>query len=434
MATNPPTPKMAYLVKTFPRLSETFILNEILGLERLGIQIGIFSLRRPAAEPRHADVSEVKAPVTYVPSLRWKFWPGALSLLIFSHLVLFLKETRRYLAVARFYFRVKGNSRFEDFLQAAYLARALRRSEITHLHAHFANTPTTVAELVHRLTGIRFSFTAHAKDIYLTAPAELSRKIQTAEAVLTCTEHNRQYLAGLAPEGATVHLAYHGVDVMRFGTLPRATAMKHNQPPLILSVGRFCEKKGLEYLIQACRLLVDRGYSFSCQIVGYGELQSKFERMIVDLGLQKYVSLPGRMNQDQLADLYQQAGMFVLPCLITDRGDRDGIPNVLFEAMVSAVPVVSTDISGISELVEHAQNGLLVEQRNTDALADAMELLLLRSDLRRRLAGNGRETVLRRFTLQASAQHVYRVLSKVVGITNRSTIPVSTATTGASLA
>lgn len=431
MASASPNPRVAYLLKTYPRLSETFILNEILGLEELGMPIAIFSLRRPAAEPVHAGVREVKSSVTYIASLSWKFWPAALSVLVFSHLVLFLTETRRYLAAARFYFRVKGSSRFEDFLQAACLARALRSSGITHVHAHFANTPTMVAEIAHRLTGIPFSFTAHAKDIYLTPPAELSRKIASAKCVLTCTAHNRRYLAELAPGGAPIHLAYHGVDVFLFGAVPRSVSTGAEEPPLVLSVGRFCEKKGMEYLIQACRLLVDRGHCFRCQIVGYGELHSKLERMIVDLGLQKHVSLPGRMTQEQLAALYQQASIFVLPCLVTDHGDRDGIPNVLVEAMVSALPVISTDVSGISELVEHGRNGLLVRERDGNALAQAMEFLLLRPDRGKRLAQNGRETVLSRFTLRASALRVYRILAKVAGVTNESAARLAAATKGA---
>ena len=408
--------KVAYLLKTFPRLSETFVLNEILGLESLGMPLTIFSLRWPAAEPQHPAFSKLKSPVNYVPSLNWKFWPRALWLLLLSHLVLFLTETRRYLAAAKFYFHSKGTSRFEDFLQSAFLARALRRNQITHLHAHFANVPATVAELVSRLTEIPFSFTAHAKDIYLIPPAELARKIASAQCVLTCTEHNQRYLAGLIPAGAPVHLAYHGIDTNRFSNQPRPLLPLTAQPPCILSVGRFCEKKGLEYLIQACGRLVDHGFSFQCRIVGYGELQKKLESMIVDLGLQQYVCLPGRMTQDQLADSYRQASIFVLPCLVTEQGDRDGIPNVLLEAMASGVPVISTDVSGISELVEHTHNGLLVEPRNADALAEAMVRLLLRSDLRRRLAHNGRETVLRRFTLEASAQHVHRILSAVSGM------------------
>ena len=431
MASGPQKPKVAYLLKTFPRLSETFILNEILGLEKLGMQIDIFSLRKPASEPLHADVAKVKSSVTYIPSLNWKFWPRALGLLVISHIVLFFEETRRYIAATKFYFRRKGTSRFEDFLQAAHLARVLRRSKITHLHAHFANTPTMVAEVVHALTGIPFSFTAHAKDIYLTPRVELARRIESAVCVLTCTGHNLRYLAELAPKEASVHLVYHGVDVNRFRTVQRPASTASGTPPLILSVGRFCKKKGFEYLIRACRTLVDHGHHFRCHIVGYGELQSELEMMILDFDLQRHVLLPGRMTQDQLAMLYQQASMFVLPCLVTDQGDRDGIPNVLIEAMASGVPVISTDVSGISELVQHARNGLLVEQRNAVALAEAVELLLLQSDFCRRLAQNGRETVLRSFTLEASAQHVHRIMSAAAANASQGVIHKENQMTGA---
>jgi len=174
--------RVAYLLKTYPRFSETFVLNEILGTERLGLEIEIFSLRRPANEPVHSEVADVKAPVTYIPSLSWPLWPPGLALLLFSHLVLLLAAPRRYFVAARFHFGAGSGPRLKDFLQAGYLATALNRGKFTHLHAHFANVPTTVAELVNRLTGIPYSFTAHAKDIYLTPSAELARKSKVQNA------------------------------------------------------------------------------------------------------------------------------------------------------------------------------------------------------------------------------------------------------------
>jgi len=407
-------PRVAYLLKTFPRLSETFILNEILGLEKLGMDIQIFSLKRPADEPVHPAVAQVKGSITYIPSLGPEFRLKDLFALLLSHLVVFLTRTRRYLTTARFYFGQPGESRLKDFLQAGYLAWRLDHSDCQHLHAHFANVPTTVAELVHLLTSIPYSFTAHAKDIYLTSPAELKRKIAGATCVLTCTAYNQCHLAHLAPNATPVRLAYHGIDVGRFGASEPNAPRFGDGVPLILSVGRFCEKKGFEYLLEACRILKARGRLFRCQIVGYGELQGRLQTMIAHLGLRRSVSLIGKMTQDQLAALYPQASMFVLPCLVTDSGDRDGIPNVLIEAMVSRTTVVSTDISGISELVEHRRNGLLVEQRDARALADAMETLLLRPSLRSHLAERARETVLRRFTLEASASQVHGVLSSLL--------------------
>jgi glycosyltransferase involved in cell wall biosynthesis len=409
--------RIAYLVKTFPRLSETFILNEILGVEELGLELEIFSLRKlpPEAEPVHPDVARVKAPVRYIPSLVRPLWPPGLALLLFSHVALLFAAPQRYFAAVRSHFGSGNDPRLKDFLQAGYLARALSRGKFTCLHAHFANVPTTVAEIVKHLTGIRYSFTGHAKDVYLTPPAELVRKIKKAECVLTCTAVNQRYLARLAGESTPVRLAYHGVDVSRF-RVPRSDfPTQNNGIPLILSVARLCEKKGLEFLIEACRMLVDRGVAFECRIVGYGPLEDKLRKMIVSLALLDRVALQGKMTQDQLAELYPRADLFVLPCQVLENGDRDGIPNVLFEAMVCGVPVVSTDVAGVCELIEHQKNGFLVEQRNAHALADAMELLIGSPDLRNNLARNGRQTVLDSFTRESSARNVYKILSAMLG-------------------
>jgi glycosyltransferase involved in cell wall biosynthesis len=408
--------RVAYLVKTFPRLSETFILNEILGVEDLGLELEIFSLRRlpPESEPVHPDVAKVKAPIRYIPSFIRPLWPPGLALLLFSQLALLFAAPARYFAAVRFHFSSGNNPRLKDFLQAGYLARALRRGKFTHLHAHFANLPTTVAEIVKQLTGIRYSFTAHAKDVYLTRPSELARKIKKAECVLTCTAVNQRYLAGLAEQGTPVRLAYHGIDVNRFRVLHTGGPRRNGEVPLILSVARLCEKKGLEFLIEACRILVDRGVAFQCRIVGYGPLENKLQKMIASLALQDRVFLVGKMTQDQLAELYPRADLFVLPCLVLKNGDQDGIPNVLFEAMVCGVPIISTEIAGVRELIEHQKNGLLVEQRNSPTLADAMELLIGSPGLRNDLARKGRETVLAGFTRESSARTVYNIFSSVL--------------------
>lgn len=408
--------RVAYLVKTFPRLSETFILNEILGVEEFGLELAIFSLRKlpPEAEPVHPDVAKVKGPIRYIPSLVRPLWPPGLLQLLFAHLALLFAAPRRYFETARFHFGSGNNPRLKDFLQAGYLARTLSRDKFTHLHAHFANVPTTAAEIVKHLTGIPFSFTAHAKDIYLTPSWELARKIKKAECVLTCTAVNQRFLAGLAGASTPVRLAYHGVDVSRFREPHPADSTRSKEVPLILSVARLCEKKGLNFLVEACRNLVDRGIAFQCWIVGYGPLEHKLRKMIVDLALKDSVSLLGKMTQDQLAELYPRADLFVLPCQVLENGDRDGIPNVLFEAMLCGVPVISTRIPGVCELVEHQKNGFLVEQRNASALADAMELLLGSLDLRNKIARSGRQTVLENFTRESSARNVYTILSSVL--------------------
>src|SRR5260370_3287078 len=408
--------RVAYRVKTFPRRSETFILNEILGVEELGLELEIFSLRKlpPANEPVHPDVAKVKAPVRYIPSLVRPLWPPGLALLLFSHLALVLASPQRYFAAARFHFSSGSSPRLKDFIQAGYLGRALIRGKFTHLHAHFANVPTTVAEIVKHLTGIGYSFTAHAKDVYLTPPSELARKIKEAECVLTCTAVNQRYLAGLADQGTPVRLAYHGVDVNRFRVLRSGDPPQNGEVPLILSVARLFEKKGLEFLLEACHILVDRGVAFQCPIVGYGPLEDKLQKMIASLALPDRVFLQGKMRQDQLAAVYRRADLFVLPLLVLKNGYQDGIPNVLFEAMVCGVPIISTEISGVCELIEHQKNGLLVEQRNSPALADGMALLLGSPGLRNDLARNGRQTVLAGFTRESSARNVYNIFSSVL--------------------
>jgi glycosyltransferase involved in cell wall biosynthesis len=268
-----------------------------------------------------------------------------------------------------------------------------------------------VAELVKRFSGITFSFTAHAKDIYLSRKQELARKIQAAEFVLTCTGYNQKYLQDIYAGPTPIYLAYHGIDLSKFNNLDRAPHPA--EPPLILSVGRFCDKKGFPYLIEACRVLKARGCTFRCSIVGWGPLRDDLERMIVELNLSDCVSLVNEMTQDQLVHLYMTAGMFVLPCILTDNGDRDGIPNVLIEAMAMRVPVISTEVSGIPELVEHMENGILVPEKNSTALADAIELLLSHPDLRSRFAEKGRAKVVKQFTLENNVRIVQTLLKGV---------------------
>src|SRR5260370_4406350 len=287
-------------------------------------------------------------------------WPPGLVLLLFSQLALLFTAPLRYVAAVRFDFSSRNHPRLKDFLQAGYLARTLLRGKFTHLHAHFANLPTTVAEIVKRLTGIRYSFTAHAKDVYRTMPSELTRKIKEAECVLTCTAVNQRYLAGLADQGTPVRLAYHGVDVHRFQALRSGDPPRNgDEVPLILSVARLCEKKGLEFLIEACRILVDRGITFQCRIVGYVPLEDQLKEMITSLALRDRVFLPGKMTQDQLADLYPQADLFVLPCQVLKNGDQDGIPNFLFQPTVSGVPIISTQIPPVPEPIDPHKTRLL---------------------------------------------------------------------------
>jgi glycosyltransferase involved in cell wall biosynthesis len=281
------------------------------------------------------------------------------------------------------------------------------------LHAHFANLPASVAELVHRLSGISFSFTAHAKDIYLSSHRELSRKMRAAKFVLTCTGYNKKYLEAIGSGSTPIYLAYHGVDLSRFQAIEPA---RREGAPQLLSVGRFCEKKGFPYLIRACHILKERGWRFSCAIVGWGPLREQLEKLIAELNLASQVSLLAEMTHDRLVAMYQAADVFVLPSILAQDGDRDGIPNVLIEAMAMRLPVVSTAVSGIPELVDHMQNGLLVPEKDATVLASAVEILLSSPELRARLGENGRSKVLRRFTLEPNVRVIQDLLLAAAGM------------------
>lgn len=407
--------KVAYLLKTFPKLSETFILNEVIELERQGLQLHIFSLREPSETKVHPAVAEVRAPVTHIrhtpPYQRVPFERMAHKIqLMEDRRYLLLRHPIRYFRALRFHARYGARKRHFD--QALALARELLRGAFTHVHAHFANEPASVAELAHRLTGCRFSFTAHAKDIYLTDAAELARKMAAAEFVITCTGFNRNHLAKLAGGDAPIHLCYHGVDLSRFSGEPQARSGSPAEAPVILSVGRFCEKKGFRYLLQACHRLKQQGRRFVCRIVGFGPLQRELEELIRTLDVQDCVSLVGKLTQDKLIEEYRRADLFVLPCLVTDDGDRDGIPNVLVEAMAMGVPVVSTPVSGIVELVEHMHNGLLAAEKDAESLAAAMELMMDHPDLRARLRANARQKVMEGFSLDRSTAKVRGLLTQ----------------------
>lgn len=409
-----PAGQIAYIVKGFPRLSEVFITNEIALLERLGVPLRLFVLKYEKTAQHHAVVRQMQTPITSLPAmtsltatpfLRWlgenfpHFWQ--------SHLQLFCLQPRRYLQTLRTALGMSLRYRshrwgalkktlLKEFLQAGAIAvEVLRSNTIRHIHAHFAHGSTTIAMLVSQLSGVPFSFTAHAKDIYLPAlnPGDLlPRKLRNARFVVTCTGANSTYLQQICADGAAIHTVYHGLDTKLF-----APASRENDPyhvPLILSVGRFVAKKGFPYLVQACHLLKQRGQLFRCRIIGEADEQTDLiKTMIADLHLEDTVSLYPAMPHEALRQMYQEATVFALPCQIVDNGDRDGIPNVLAEAMAMELPVVATCVSGIPELVDHGVDGLLVTPRDATALATALETLLQAPALRQQLGKAARAKV-----------------------------------------
>lgn len=402
---------IGYIVKAWPRLSETFILNEIISLEQRGVRIRIFSVKQADTGPAHSKVAQVRAEVTYL-----AFWPNW-KRTIPANLRLFFRQPMRYLR--GLFEATKANvirhHRFAvpwHFLEAAYLTDMLFRSPADHLHAHFASTPSLIALFTYRLSGIPYTFTAHAKDIYVTDQDVFRTKLEEARAVVTCTEYNRCYLMKQFGRLADhkVHCIYHGLDISQFTfTLSR----KHEAgEPVILSVARLVEKKGLEDLITAADILGRRGRAFKVEIIGSGPLRNSLKGQVQRLGLTDRVRLTGAQAHDVVCLAYRRASVFVLPCVVAANGDRDGIPNVLLEAMASGVPVVSTPVSGIPEVIESGVNGLLVAPRDARSLADAIERLLASRELSEGLACAARKKLESSFSLEASADQLLDVFGR----------------------
>ena len=383
-------PVIAYVLKGYPRLSETFIINEILLLEQQGHEIHIYALREPGESKIHPNVMRIQAPVNYIPD---HFWRGFFEL-VGSNLQLFANRPLRYWrgfreAAWRSITR-SSSSTIKRFVQAGYLVeRHLRSSPAAHIHAHFAHGPATTALYAAELAGTDFSFTAHAKDIYVQEEKFLRTKLARARFVVTCTGFNRGTLQKVH-DGTPIHRIYHGVDCRHFSP---PTKKQRDAAPMLLSVGRLVAKKGFPVLIEAMRLVMERGVDFHWTIVGDGPSRQELALQVEHSGLTDRVTFTGKLAQGAVMDHYAKADCMALACQVQEDGDRDGIPNVLVEAMAMGVPVVSTDISGIPELIDDESTGLLVPSGDSDAMARAVERVFDDSLLAERLSEAGRRKV-----------------------------------------
>jgi glycosyltransferase involved in cell wall biosynthesis len=405
--TAPSSPvRIAYILKMFPRFSETFILSEILELEREGVDIQIFSLKVPNDGHTHADVLKVEAPITYVELSRW----SAVLACVRPHWRVFTWDPLNYLRIV---IRVGKRRRWgavKRFLQAGHIAPQLRASNITHVHAHFATSATSVSYYLHQLMGMSYSFTAHAKDIYIDSASDdvLIRKMTHARFVVTVSDYNQAHLETLAPD-APITRIYNGVDLNQFsrnGSRPDAT-------PLILAVGRLVEKKGFDDLIRACAILREQRIVFHCKIVGSGPDETTLRDLVQELDLHDAVQLTGPMPREELIRLYPRACVFVAPCVIGADGNRDGLPTVLIEAMALGVPVISTPVTGIPELVQHGKTGQLVAPNDPTGLAREIERALTQRAWSADMADRGRDLVETRFDLRRNVAQLRALFEKV---------------------
>jgi colanic acid/amylovoran biosynthesis glycosyltransferase len=390
---------VGYVLRKFPVLSETFILTELLALEARGVPLHVFSLDRPNDPRFHDDLPRLKAHVTYVPPLM------ELRRLARHHQSIWQRRRPDYLRALG---RAMADGRVGQFLRAAFIANEARRLGLRHLHAHFANAPAETAQIAAALAGVPFSFTAHATDIYRdnVNGRRLADGLRSARFVVTVSDYNRQHLETIARAGANVVRLYNGIDLSRFspnGTPPAS-------PFRILSVARLVEKKGLPTLIDACRLLRDRGRPFTCEIVGKGALRPQLDDMIKRYGLAPQITLVGPRTQLEVLRRYHAAHVYVLPCIVGADGNREGLPVSIVEALACGLPVVTTPVTGIPEAVRDGENGLIVPEKDASALADALDRLMSDRDLYQRLRSRARASVTQNFDIQRTAEALHRLL------------------------
>jgi len=388
---------IAFVLKGYPRLSETFIANEIRALEERGLDIRIVSLRRPTDAKRHPVHGEIHAAVDYLPEYlylaprrvfgawrRMRRRPG------------YRKALRTWWRDLR---RDPSANRVRRFGQALVLADEIG-SEVVHLHAHFLHTPASVARYASLVLGLPWSCSAHARDIWTTPAWEKREKLASCQWAVTCTAFNHRHLESLAPSSERVALVYHGLDSKRFpfygSTRSARDGSSDDDPVRILSVGRAVEKKGYDDLLSALALL-PQGLSWRFEHVGGGAELGRLEALASRLGIDGRIQWHGALAGEAVLDRYAGADLFVLSSRIARDGDRDGLPNVLVEAHSQGLACIATRVSAIPELIEDGCNGLLVEAGDVQALRDAIARLIGDPLERRRLGDAGRQRVCRDF-------------------------------------
>ncbi len=374
--------RVVVLVKRFPRLSETFILNEFLELRRHGLPVELFAIMDPHERSSQPEALALVPEVTYLQTRRlWAELPAALRAA--------RRHPRGTLRAAGFTLTRHTRAAARNLLHALVLLDRLADGPPAHLHAHFLHSPAALAFIAAKVSGQPYSLTGHAKDIYTTLPENLRMRCDRARFVTTCTEANRAHLiteVGLAP--GQVHVCRHGVDLTKF-TIPARTP-RHGR---IVSVGRLVPKKGFDILIRACGELRRRGIAFELVLLGGGELHDELLALTHEQGIGDRVWMLGSRPQRDVIEQLAAAEIFALSPVVLPDGDRDGIPNVLLEAMAAGVPVVATTVSGIPEVVTDGDTGRLVPPQRPDLLADALARLLTDPTLRSRLGQAGRRHV-----------------------------------------
>jgi glycosyltransferase involved in cell wall biosynthesis len=412
--------RVVYVVGTYPLVTTTFIDREISTLRGLGVDVRIIAVRRPSPDaPLSKEQRELARETSYLIPIAW-------SSLVAAHLRFLLTRPAAYLGtfahlVTRPHPDLRARTRTVfHFGEGVYAAHVVGRGDLHELHAHFADRAATIALVASRLLRRPFSLSVHAGADIFVRPVLLREKFTAARHVVTCTSHNKAHLARAAGDDLDrkITVVPHGLDL----TGQRLRRAGTSGLPVVLAVGQLAERKGFAQLVAACDVVRDQGHRFVCRIIGSGPRRGDLEELIAALSLGDTVSLEGALPHDAVVDHYRRATMVVLPCVRTADGDVDGIPNVLVEAMAFGIPVVSSDLPALRELITNGVDGLLVPAGDVECLADAVRRLLDEPQLRQRLGAEARRTAVERFDVAKNVRRLAETLWPGLAAA-RSTIP-----------
>ncbi len=397
-------PRTAYILLWWPKPTETFIFREVINLRKMGLPLQVFTLygeRTKGLSPEMlAETKQVeRLGIPYVLSAHWDvlYWwrrDRKLTARLFRTV-----PFRRWNG-----WEITGENLWA-FMTGFRLARRFQEEGIEHIHAPWASGPATAAWIASQLTGIPFSFTGRAWDIH-PADGALAEKIRDAQFIRSETQYNVPYLAGFV-EGAEkkVYLTYNGLPLKSHREAP----VEMKPPFKLLALGRFVGKKGYDYLLQACKILQDSGLDFHLTLAGDGMLKGRLTRLTRTLGLEKRVSFPGFVSYDRVSDLISNADMLIMPSIVHSSGDRDGIPTVIMESLTHRVPVIATDVAGISEVIRDEDTGFLIPEKDAGAIANAVQRMTSDRDAALRMAERGRELVKKQFNTEENHRQVFQL-------------------------
>lgn len=389
--------RFAYLFERFPSFGQTFCYREVGELDRQGVTPPIFSIRRPKDEPPQDWDPTIVARVHYLPE----------EAELVTEIDRLLKRKKLPVQIVDLVAEWGRRTDFLRLYQAIYVGLRLQEKGITHVHAHFAGMATRTAFWIDKFFGISFSFTGHANDIFAPRDFEigLDRLMERARAIVTVSDFGARFLKERFPAtAAKVHRVYNGIEVSEFQRADFSAAV-----PSIISIGRLIEKKGFSDLITACELLRKRGRGFRCQIIGEGPLEERLRATIKNCGLQAQITLAGPKPQSEVRSRLAAAAAFVLPCIAEESGAMDNLPTVLMEAMAAGLPVVSTNVGGIPEMVAEGETGLLVSPNDPSTLAGAIEKLIVDPVLAKKFGQAGYARACTLFSIEENVHELLRI-------------------------